>query len=66
MLERLRLPINVTNTRSMRVPDEPLEFLGYRIGTGPHSPCLANGTLSVGERMISSEARCWESVRRVR
>ena len=31
-MERLRLPINVTKTRSMRVPDEPLEFLGYRIG----------------------------------
>jgi group II intron reverse transcriptase/maturase len=32
LMERLRLPINVTKTRSMRVPDEPLEFLGYRIG----------------------------------
>ena len=32
MMQRLRLPINVTKTRSMRVPDEPLEFLGYRIG----------------------------------
>ena len=31
-MERLRLPINVTKTRSMRVPEEPLEFLGYRIG----------------------------------
>ena len=32
MMERLRLPINATKTRSMRVPEEPLEFLGYRIG----------------------------------
>ena len=32
LMERLRLPINVTKTRSMRVPEEPLEFLGYRIG----------------------------------
>ena len=32
LVERLRLPINVTKTRSMRVPEEPLEFLGYRIG----------------------------------
>ena len=31
LMERLRLPINVTKTRSMRVPEEPLEFLGYRI-----------------------------------
>ena len=32
VMERLRLPINVTKTRSIRVPEEPLEFLGYRIG----------------------------------
>ena len=32
MMERLRVPINVTKTRSMRVPEESLEFLGYRIG----------------------------------
>ena len=32
MMERLRVPINAAKTRSMRIPDEPLEFLGYRIG----------------------------------
>ena len=32
MMERLRLPINATKTRSMRVPEDSLEFLGYRIG----------------------------------
>ena len=32
MMERLRVPINAEKTRSMRVPEEPLEFLGYRIG----------------------------------
>ena len=32
MMERLRVPINATKTRSMRVPEVPLEFLGYRIG----------------------------------
>ena len=31
-MERLRVPINAAKTRSMRVPEEPLEFLGYRIG----------------------------------
>ena len=31
-MERLRVPINAEKTRSMRVPEEPLEFLGYRIG----------------------------------
>ena len=32
MMERLRVPINAAKTRNMRVPEEPLEFLGYRIG----------------------------------
>ncbi len=32
MMERLRVPVNAAKTRSMRVPEEPLEFLGYRIG----------------------------------
>ena len=32
MTERLRLPLNATKTRCLRVPEEPLEFLGYRIG----------------------------------
>ena len=32
MMERLRVPINAEKTRNMRVPEEPIEFLGYRIG----------------------------------
>ena len=32
MMERLRLPVNATKTRCLRSPEEPLEFLGYRIG----------------------------------
>ena len=32
MMERLRLPLNATKTRCLRVPEEPLEFLGYRVG----------------------------------
>ena len=32
MMERMRVPINATKTRCMRAPEEPLEFLGYRIG----------------------------------
>ena len=31
-MERLRLPLNATKTRCVRVPEEPLEFLGYRVG----------------------------------
>ena len=32
MMEKLRLPVNATKTRCLRSPEEPLEFLGYRIG----------------------------------
>ena len=32
MMERLRLPLNATKTRCLRSPEEPVEFLGYRIG----------------------------------
>ena len=32
MMERLRLPVNARKTRCMRMPEEPLEFLGYLVG----------------------------------
>ena len=32
MMESLRLPVNATKTRCLRSPEEPVEFLGYRIG----------------------------------
>ena len=32
LMERLKLPINAEKTRCLRCPEEPLEFLGYRIG----------------------------------
>ena len=32
MMELLRLPVNARKTRCVRVPEEPLEFLGYRVG----------------------------------
>ena len=32
MMERLRLPVNAEKTRCLRAPEEPVEFLGYRIG----------------------------------
>ena len=31
-MDRLKLPINEQKTRCLRCPEEPLEFLGYRIG----------------------------------
>ena len=32
LMERLRLPVNARKTRCLRCPEEPIEFLGYRIG----------------------------------
>ena len=32
MIERLRAPVNARETRWLHVPDEPLEFFGYRVG----------------------------------
>jgi group II intron reverse transcriptase/maturase len=32
LMERLKLPINAQKTRCLTVPEEPVEFLGYRIG----------------------------------
>ena len=37
MMKRLRLPLNARKTRCVRVPEEPVEFLGYRIGRN-HRP----------------------------
>ena len=32
IMQRLKLPINARKTRCVRCPEEPFEFLGYRIG----------------------------------
>ena len=32
LMARLKLPVNERKTRCLRCPEEPLEFLGYRIG----------------------------------
>ena len=32
LMARLKLPVNAQKTRCLRCPEEPLEFLGYRIG----------------------------------
>ena len=31
-MEVLKLPVNERKTRCLRCPEEPMEFLGYRIG----------------------------------
>ena len=32
LMGKLKLPVNAQKTRCLRCPEEPLEFLGYRIG----------------------------------
>ncbi len=32
LMERLKLPVNVRKTQCIRCPENPIEFLGYRIG----------------------------------
>ena len=54
MMERLRLPINTTKTRCLRVPEEPMEFLGYRIGRN-YSP--RTGRAYIGTRPSRDSVR---------
>ena len=54
MMERLRLPINATKTRCLRVPEEPMEFLGYRIGRN-YSP--RTGRAYIGTRPSRDSVR---------
>ncbi len=54
IMERLRLPINATKTRCLRVPEEPMEFLGYRIGRN-YSP--RTGRAYIGTRPSRDSVR---------
>ena len=47
LMERLKLPVNARKTRCLRCPEEPLEFLGYRIGWN-HRP--TDGSRYIGTR----------------
>ena len=53
MMERLRLPVNAPKTRCLRVPEEPMEFLGYLVGRN-HDPrtgvCKVSAARSVCRR----------------
>ena len=46
MMDQLQLPINHSKTRCLRCPQEPMEFLGYRIGKNYRS----NGSVYIGTR----------------
>ena len=47
LMDRLKLPVNAEKTRCLRCPEEPLEFLGYRIGWNYRS---GNGSRYIGTR----------------
>ena len=47
LMERLQLPMNAEKTRCCRVPEEPMTFLGYRIGRN-HRP--DTGAAYIGTR----------------
>ena len=46
MMNQLQLPINHSKTRCLRCPQEPMEFLGYRIGWNYRD----NGSAYIGTR----------------
>ena len=53
IMGQLRLPLNATKTRYLRMPEEPFEFLGYRIGRNyksAHRPRLHRHAPEQGER----------------
>lgn len=54
IMDKLKLPINPSKTRCVRIPEEPLEFLGYRIGRN-HRP--RTGAPYVGTRPSRDRVR---------
>ena len=48
LMERLKLPVNARKTRCLRCPEEPIEFLGYRIGWN-YRPSDGAGTSVPGQ-----------------
>ena len=54
LMERLQLPVNATKTRSLRVPEEPMKFLGYHVGHND-DPCA--GAAYIGTRPSQASVR---------
>ena len=54
VMGKLRLPLNATKTRCLRIPEEPFEFLGYRIGRN-YSP--QGGRTYIGTRPSKASVR---------
>ena len=58
LMERLKLTINAEKTRCCRVPEEPIEFLGYRVGRNYRQD---TGRAYIGTRPSAASVR---SIRR--
>ena len=56
-METLRLPINATKIRCLRVPEEPVEFLGYRIGC-KYNPCTGHSYIGTRPSRDSVRSIC--------
>ncbi|MDE0343595.1 MAG: group II intron reverse transcriptase/maturase, partial [Deltaproteobacteria bacterium] len=54
LMRRLKLPMNAEKTRCCRVPEEPMTFLGYRIGRN-YRP--ATGAAYIGTRPSRDSVR---------
>ena len=54
MMDRLRLRLNVTKSGCLRVPEEPLEFPGYRVGRNKNP---RTGAACIGTRPSRGSVR---------
>ena len=62
LTRRLRLPLNATKTRCLRTPEEPLEFLGYRIGRND-SPRTGKACIGTRQSRASVRSTCRRQAR---
>ena len=57
LMKRLKLPMNAEKTRCCRVPEEPLTFLGYRIGRN-HRPDTGRAYIGTRPSRASVQSIC--------
>ncbi len=57
IMGKLRLPLNATKTHCLRTPEEPFEFLGYRIGRN-YSPRTGRAYLGTRPSKASVRSIC--------
>ena len=57
VMEGLKLPVNAQKTRCLRCPEEPIEFLGYRIGWN-YRPSDGSRYIGTRPRKASVQSIC--------